>query len=120
MWTYEQSSGDLLFDGRLIATGYSGHGAGVNDPALQGVKDVGPLPQGKYTIGPAVQDPQTGPVSMHLIPDAANEMYGRGSFLIHGDNEACDHTASEGCIILPREVRERIAGSGDRTLQVVA
>lgn len=120
MWTYEQSSGRLLLDGELIATGYSGHGAGVDNATLENVPDVGPLPRGKYMIGTAIQDPLTGPVSMHLVPDGTNEMFGRGGFLIHGDNSACNHTASEGCIILPREVREQIAGSDDRMLEVVA
>jgi hypothetical protein len=57
---------------------------------------------------------------MHLVPDPRNVMHGRGSFLIHGDNAAMNHTASDGCIIMARPIRETIDASRDRELQVVA
>jgi hypothetical protein len=46
-------------------------------------------------------------------------MFGRSDFYIHGDNPALNYTASEGCIILARPIREQIAASGDNDLQVL-
>jgi len=53
---------------------------------------------------------------MDLSPSAATNTFGRSAFLIHGDN--LSHTASHGCVILRRDVRERISASTDRTLVV--
>jgi hypothetical protein len=79
----------------------------------------GPIPVGGYTIGDPVDGPPLGPVRMRLDPDAGNDMFGRSGFLIHADNSDHDYTASEGCIILPRSVRDRIVNSGDDRLHVV-
>jgi hypothetical protein len=121
-WTYSQSTGNLLLNGVLEATGYAGRNLGEqhgrNNPELQNVVGIGPLPRGWYTIGPEFHHPHTGPVSMRLEPDPTNEMHDRNGFLIHGDNN--EHDASEGCIILPRPVRERISQLEDKRLEVVA
>lgn len=118
--TYSQSTG--LFTGPAItATGYSGHGEGLDNASMQDVHDIGPLPQGIYTIQPPHADPKVGPVAMRLEPSPENTMFGRGDFLIHGDNAAQNHTASEGCIILPHDVRVKIGAavlSGDDQLMV--
>jgi hypothetical protein len=47
-------------------------------------------------------------------------MFGRTGFLIHGDSLQHPGRASNGCIILPRPIRDRIAASGDDQLTVVA
>jgi hypothetical protein len=120
MWTYQQSTGQLSLDGELVGTGYAGHDIGVDQPDLQSVPNIGPLPRGVYTIAPAIEDAHTGPLSMHLIPDVSNEMFGRGSFLIHGDNAQCNRTASEGCIIMQHDVRLKVSESVDRQLEVIA
>ena len=57
---------------------------------------------------------------MHLWPDAANQMFGRGDFLLHGDSIEHPGCASKGCIIMPRDVRQQVWQSGDRELQVFA
>jgi hypothetical protein len=44
-WTYKQSTGELDHNGAAIGAGYSGHGAGLNNPAMQNVHDVGPIPR---------------------------------------------------------------------------
>jgi len=118
MWTYFQKTGELADEGgEIVATGYSGHGEGRNNPAMEGVKDVGPIPAGSYAIG-SVRDTEThGPVVMPLA-HLAGDTFGREGFLIHGDNTR--HDASQGCIILPRTVRQAIAESADRMLKVVA
>jgi hypothetical protein len=55
---------------------------------------------------------------MRLEPDAGTDTRGRAGFLIHGDNTAMDHTASHGCIILPRATRLTIDASDVRALVV--
>lgn len=120
--TYSQSTGewrDTL--GRLLGTGYSGHGPGLNNPAMQNVKDVGPLPAGKYSMGQIIEhDPVVGEFAIPLIPDPANKMFGRDGFFIHGNDAQNDHSASEGCIVLPLTVRQQIWMSLDHELEVVA
>jgi len=116
-WTYEQKTGALRHNGVLIDTGYAGNGRGKNAPELQAVADVGPLPRGVYRIGDPYHSHECGPVTLRLTPDAANEMFGRTLFRIHGDDGSGD--ASHGCIVLTRLTREKIAASGDRELQVI-
>lgn len=122
MWTWKQSSGELWHgDPEPVATGYSGEeGIAKNNPAMQTIAGEGPIPQGKYAItGPPFGSPQHGPFCLRLEPDPANEMFGRSGFLIHGDSIEHPGAASEGCIILPRNIRERMWNSGDYDLQVV-
>lgn len=107
--------------GAVVGTGYSGHGAGVNNPLMQSVPDVGPLPQGLYRmLAPIAHDPVVGEFAIPLEPDPANEMWGRSAFFIHGNDPQNDHNASEGCIVLPFIVREEIWQSLDHDLEVVA
>ena len=118
-WTYEQKTGQLSRDGANIIRGYSGAGEGKNNPADQEIHNVGPIPRGSYTInGP--QDTVThGPFVLPLEPDPANEMYGRSGFLVHGDSKLDPGSASEGCIVVGRAIRERMWNSGDHQLEVV-
>lgn len=145
LWVYYQSTGELwhvtleedfkkkhkesgfltavltskkMLSAVYVATGYSGADEGRNNPVLQDRHNVGPIPRGKYTIGPESDRTPGGRRlnNMALAPDPKNEMHRRSGFLIHGDNAT--HTASEGCIILNRETRLRIANSGDHDLEV--
>lgn len=119
MWSYEQLTGRLRDGtGNLVGVGYSGKGVGKNAPSAQRVHNVGPIPRGEYRIqGP--QDTVThGPFVLPLIADPANEMFGRYGFLIHGDSVVTPGIASEGCIILARDVREAIWASVDHDLLV--
>lgn len=122
-WKWIQATGEMQHSDVLLARGYSGHGEGINSHAMQEVKMVGPIPVGAYTIEPAHDDATVGPMAMRLTPAADNEMFGRGDFLIHGDNQKMDRSASEGCIILPHNIRQIIAkyvSMGDDQLEVVA
>ena len=118
---YSQGTGNLICTNDvtgqqyLSCDGYAGNGTGLNNPAAQNQPNVGPLPQGDYTVG----DPNNrrGPITLPLTPDPGNNMFGRGGFLIHGDNAAQNHTASEGCIVAPRDCRSSIP-TGE-TLRVV-
>lgn len=117
-WTWHQATGEMSCNGGLIAEGYAGHAPYQNDPAAEWRPDLGPIPQGSYTIGPAQNHPRLGPVAMPLVPSPANVMFGRGDFWIHGDT--ADHNASCGCIVLDRDTRQLIAESLERDLTVVA
>ena len=120
-WTYNQTTGSLYLDGELVGTGYSGHAAGRNNPAMQDVADVGPLPVGLYTIGKAYSHPRLGPVTMNLTPDPLNRMFGRSAFRMHGDNVA--HDASCGCVVQGYVTRSRVSeevDAGTNRLRVVS
>jgi Protein of unknown function (DUF2778) len=124
VWQWAQASHTLSRDGVGIdSTGYSGSGEGKNNPALQGVPDVGPIPRGLYAIGPLEWTTGAGPHGpdvLRLTPAPGNDMHGRAGFLIHGDAIEHPGAASRGCIVLPRSTRWRIAASGDRELLVIA
>jgi hypothetical protein len=110
-YTYSQKTGILACGGLNIGVGYSGHGHGLNNPAMQDVQKVGPIPMGFYTIGPAHTHPRLGPVVMFLTPDETNNMYGRGDFFFHGDNAEMNHTGSEGCPVQGKPARESVAAN---------
>jgi len=120
MWVYEQLTGRLYADnGVLLGVGYSGAGDCKNNPATQSMKDRGPIPVGQYRIGSPVNTVTHGPFVLQLTPNPQNEMFGRSGFLIHGDSVVNPGTASEGCIIMSRDVRTAIVESRDFDLQVI-
>src|SRR4051812_47136038 len=113
-WAYSQSSGDLSFAGAHVATGYSGHDEGRNNPDMQDVRAVGPIPKGYWHMTGIENGTHTGPFTIILDPEPTTETFGRSLFRIHGDNAT--HDASNGCIILGPDVRHKIWGSGDHLL----
>jgi hypothetical protein len=119
MYTYHQRTGQLLEDGAPVGYGYSGAGEGRHNPDLEHVRNVGPIPRGRYRISPAFTHQTKGPIVMRLTP-ACHDAHKRSGFLIHGNNTAND--ASQGCIILARIYRKRIsqADDGQRWLTVEA
>jgi hypothetical protein len=120
-WTYAQKTGELQQDGKPVATGYSGAGAGKNNPEMEKVHNLGPIPQGEWTIvGPPINTQEHGPYVLKLEPGAKTTTFGRSGFLMHGDSKKSPGSASQGCVILPRTVREQVWKSGDRDLEVVA
>src|SRR5450755_2460166 len=90
-WYYSQTTGRLNRDGNPLSgkKGYSGSGAGKDNPQMEGVPEVGPIPAGTYRIGMAYDDTKRkngkGPVVMRLTPQNHNA-HGRTNFLIHGDS----------------------------------
>lgn len=120
MWQYKQNDGEISQDGEHVAWGYSGHGPGRNNPALQSLHNVGPIPVGLYTVEDPHDTKDHGPYVLRLVPDATNEMFDRDGFLIHGDSIQNPGTASEGCIIASKLTRLRIWESGDHVLQVIS
>jgi hypothetical protein len=124
MWKFQQSTGGLFGpEGTLMATGYAGgnlgrNPEGKNNPHMQFIKNVGPLPQGRYSLGEPVEHATLGPFAIPLIPDPANNMGGRGDFYCHGDTTPPGN-ASEGCIVMPRSVRDLMWASDDHQLEVI-
>jgi hypothetical protein len=121
MWKFEQATGRLFSQsGTCVAQGYSGFGKGRNNPALQSVEGIGPCPVGFYHIGEPVDTETLGQFVLRLEPFKENQMFGRTGFLIHGDSVKSPGTASHGCLIFSRPVRELVWESGDHQLEVVA
>lgn len=128
-WIYSQSTGDLSYQPPAsqgggppapIATGgYSGNGAGYNNPSMQHKPNEGPIPQGSWTIGTPYNSPNVGPFAIPLTPNPGTNDYGRTDFRIHGDNSCMCGSASEGCVIYNRNIRNEIINSGDTTFIVV-
>lgn len=122
---YEQHSGKIWTDDKsaiIDSLGYSGHGKGKNNPLMQNIKDVGPIPCGKYYPKNPHHSDHTGPFTIDLIPFPDNEMFGRSEFKIHGDNIEKPGTASEGCIIFGPDTRHLIwylANIHNETLTVI-
>lgn len=127
-WVYSQSTGQLTYvspgeNSTYIGTGYSGHGEGVNNPSMQHVPNIGPVPQGSYTMGPqqniVTRSGRRLPGAMRLIPNPANQMHGRSGFLLHGPRENDQRNSSNGCPIFNREIRNQMGNSGDNCFEVV-
>jgi len=124
MWRFDQNTGHLYEpDGSMVAICYSGgdggkHPEGINNHEYQAVANVGPLPVGLYTFGTPIEHSHLGPLAIPLEPDQSNEMFGRSGFFCHGDTPAMNHSASDGCIIAPHQIREDMWNSDDHTLHV--
>jgi hypothetical protein len=141
VWTFRQATGFIEdFTGRVCGLATSGRGEGRNNPILQDVRagcrlscgewvpveglkpsDFGPLPQGIYTMDPPQETLAHGPYVLWLTPGAGNEMFGRSGFCIMGppSESKVSSIDSEGCIITPRVLRERMWDSKDVNLQVI-
>lgn len=120
---YIQSTGRWFHDEEVIGTGYSGKYTGKNNPQMQSVPFTGPIPVGVYRIDDSYYHPHLGALTMDLKPDAANEMYGRDLFRIHGDSPLHPGMSSDGCVVQSHETRlaiSKFAQDGDRMLEVIA
>ena len=128
---YYQDTGQLMvYDaetGKLLAStepytvaSYSGKGWGLNNPNYESVKNQGPIPLGDYAIDKALGEDETscGPVTLPLIPIGHSAQGRPGPFRMHGDNSSQNYTASSGCIIAPRYIRNLINNEGGGTLSV--
>ena len=126
---YSQSKGSMCDatdekNPRILGRGYSGHPPFVNDPCAEALKARGPIPRGKYRVSHPWNHVRLGSVAMFLEPVDPAAMKGRSGFFIHGDNSYGNNTASHGCIILSRKIRDEIAtlrsvAKGDLILEVI-
>ena len=102
--------------GNKVWTGYAGgnegkNPEGVNNPLMVSVAKVGPLCPGFYTMESPLPTSHLGPFAIPLTPDATNVMFGRRGFYCHGDRtQPPPRSASEGCIIAARAVRDQMWG----------
>ena len=132
MWIFKQSTGQLYDNTlKLIGTGWSGHGLGFNNPAMQNVKDEGPIPFGLYKKGKSFNDAKMGVLVIPLIPDEFNVMFDRSGFFMHGhtptftpDGYFIDANnnklpISDGCSIQERIARQAFDDSQDVYLGVI-
>jgi len=117
MHIFESGLGRLWIGGVNQVPAYSGAGEGKNNPLLQHIANVGPIPVGAWLLGEV--DDTHGPLSIHLV-HLFGELWGRSGFLLHGDNALHIGASSEGCIIAAHPEREYLADCRDRLLIVVA
>lgn len=100
-----------------VGTGYSGLGSALDDPAAKYERKKGPIRRGAWLIGKQrnhklADGHGTLTAAMPLTPAPGNQT-DRKDFWIHGDTAAHNQTSSQCCI------RDEIAASSDRRLQVV-
>jgi hypothetical protein len=118
-WAYSQTTGAISHDGIALGHGYSGFASGKNNPKAECLQAVGPIPRGKLKITRwDDQHGDKGPQVAVLAP-VGHDAHGRSAFLIHGDSKSAPGTASHGCIILSRDLRDQIRNSGDTDLEVI-
>lgn len=118
-WEYEVSTAKFYKNGIFeYQASYAGAPGYKNDSAFECVKDNGPVPRGRYAIGSPYNSAYTGSYTLSLNPNSRNNMCGRFAFKIHGDSKARPGLASNGCIVAPLAVRQKIWLSGDRELIV--
>jgi hypothetical protein len=126
MWTWRQSTGELRRNGITVARGYSGRDWGKNNPRAEAAPRIGPIPSGRWRMTGLYHSSNVGPCTIRLEAldgrpgDDRHEPTGRSAFRIHGDSIARPGTASHGCIILGRAMRQGMWDSGDHELEVVA
>lgn len=124
MIIFDRKAGTLTHEGspQPFARGiWSGHGQAHNNPAMEKVQKIGPLPAGIYGIG--VLEAQHGHLGrdvMALTPLPGTNTFGRSAFYMHGDSDGdVDFSASEGCIIAPHNIRILVNAMTDRRIKVI-
>lgn len=108
---YHQASGLLQTpQGQFVALGWAGNHAGKNNPSMESVHDIGPLPRGLYRVGPwEDQHPGLGPLVAHL-EQVQGDSFGRSGFYFHGPSMDPAHMGQEskGCIVVQHASREKV------------
>lgn len=111
MIAYFISTGEMTIDTKVIGRGYSGRSKGINDARMMFVRGLGPIPCGVWDMALPMEHPRLGPVAIALNPRKGTDTQGRSEFFVHGDNQSMDRSASSGCIILDRKVRDKLAAA---------
>lgn len=116
---YYQRPGIIELDG-IRYPAYSGFGQGKNNPAMERLQNVGPIPAIDWIISRWEDHwEDKGPQVAILRPFVSDAAYNRSGFLIHGDSASHPGEASHGCIIAARNVRDRLRMSGELHLTVL-
>lgn len=107
--SYDQRTGVFIIYGDVddggtervlyTAKGYAGKGAGKNNPDMEHVRNVGPLPLGEYSVLGPVDHSRLGRC-VYRLAHIKGPTYGRSGFYIHGDSRKNPGQASSGCIVL--------------------
>ena len=122
MFTYVQKYPKMLLNGRPIlgAPLYSGHGAGLNNPALEATPNIGPIPAGLWRIVQWFDTYENkGPCVAQLDPVGWDAL-GRSGFLIHGVRVGDQNDSSDGCICAGLAIRTAMRNSADMALTVIS
>jgi len=115
-WKFSQVNGRVWdSNGSLLGQGYAGRDAGKNNPAMENVKGIGPLPHGLWKPVELFEvHPTVGKFAVRVEPADDETLqrvigYGRDpkSFFMHGDSVEHPGLASHGCMVEQRPVRER-------------
>lgn len=118
---FKGGSGDFSIN----VLGYSGQGAGYNNPDYQ-CKPAGPLPASTYEVAfckNIMHQITQRPCSFYLKPLYPQQVCGRDDFFIHGcqsctsgdDSDPPSPGCSEGCVIISYKERRKIR-VGDRII----
>jgi len=94
---------------------------GKNNAFYCDTHNIGPLPPGIYSIG-AWGSYNVGQNAAPLTPISCPELYGRGGFYIHGQEEPGNINygeESEGCLVVPHNDRLKIIALKPTTLTVI-
>jgi Protein of unknown function (DUF2778) len=113
---YNQSG--FLTVGGVEFTAYSGHGEGLNNPALEAVHNIGPIPRGPWEVVEWLDNYENKGSCVARLAPVGHDAHGRSGFLCHGDNPEQNHTASDGCIVAAHDARQAWRNSGDMNLTV--
>ena len=119
MWIYSQTSGKLWNDaGECIGVGYSGFEEGKNNPRLQDVVNLGPIPRGLYHITQLYHSKKVGRNSLKLAP-VGHDALKRTNLVMHGDSVTRPGYASKGCVVQKLTPRLTVWRSSDHLLKVI-
>ena len=123
MIQFQISTGRLTKNGTDLGPAYSGAQGHVDNPSDTALKGAGPIPIGSWTIGAPVDKltpgDELGPFCLPLTAELGTQTFGRSAFYIHGDNPKHDESASHGCIVAARLLREAVWADPDHLLLVV-
>lgn len=116
--TYDQKTGQITLRNTPVGIGYSGHGVGLDNPDLETMANVGPIPRGEWRImrWDDVHGDK-GPIVAVLAP-MHHDAHGRSAFLIHGPHANDKQDSSHGCIVAAKPIREALRASGETKLVV--
>lgn len=133
MWLYESSTGSMHTPkGFPYGYGFAGHDVpsggikGLNNPAQQSAKGIGPLPEGDYDMTQWIdKDTRLGLGVIVLVARDPKTQFGRDGFRIHGavdwSTRGLDRFlhSSDGCICIGNvSTRKFMWDSGDHLLRV--
>jgi hypothetical protein len=107
----------LYIDGVCRATGYSGLEECKNQPDLESVIGRGPIPRGRWILGPPVNYPTV--LAIPLLPTTGTNTFKRTAFMIHGESWTHPGYSSHGCIIVSHDARVAILDGKYKYIDVI-